>query len=432
MIQEIFNRMSGLTAATRTIWMPWLLLAARFWFAQVLFVHQIMAMAQIGYAGGTLGAGAVHVPSSVAAMAQAIGPVLLSVGLLTRPITLLLIVHVLLGGSAINPGATGVTLSLLGWLMISGPGVLSIDHLLKRGMAYFPSQAIKFGERLYDTIRRRGTPIVLLAIRLALATSIIEFSSPLISRVGAAMFGGSTLQLHQPAWFLQAIAVLLALGVGTRVLALIFALAISGPMIAMSADSRIAIVLVVLVITLAGGGTVSLDRMLVFWLRSMTKRAQKSQNPLPHVVVVGGGFGGVAVVQGLLDKSCRITLIDQRNHHLFQPLLYQVATAALSPADIATPIREIFRNQRNVRVQLAKVTGVDTNSREVIIESGRVPLIISCWPLALDTVILEWMRGRNSRQASRLSKTRPQSAVAYCAHSRKLRMPPMKFNAMLG
>ncbi|CAN0600393.1 unnamed protein product, partial [Laminaria digitata] len=88
---------------------------------------------------------------------------------------------------------------------------------------------------------------------------------------------------------------------------------------------------------------------------------------LPHVVVVGAGFGGVAAVQGLKHSPCRITLIDRRNYHLFQPLLYQVATAGLSPADIASPIREIFRDQSNVRVLMGRVSDVDTAARQVMI-----------------------------------------------------------------
>jgi NADH dehydrogenase/putative oxidoreductase len=89
--------------------------------------------------------------------------------------------------------------------------------------------------------------------------------------------------------------------------------------------------------------------------------------------VVGGGFGGIATVRALSGTNCRITLIDRRNHHLFQPLLYQVATAALSPADIAVPIRSVMRGQQNVAVRLATVTGVDLPAKHVLIGGERVP-----------------------------------------------------------
>jgi NADH:ubiquinone reductase (H+-translocating) len=85
----------------------------------------------------------------------------------------------------------------------------------------------------------------------------------------------------------------------------------------------------------------------------------------PHVVIVGGGFGGLAAAKALKGAPVRVTLVDRANHHLFQPLLYQVATAALSPADIAAPIRAALRNQRNTTVLLGEVTGVDLAGRAV-------------------------------------------------------------------
>jgi NADH dehydrogenase FAD-containing subunit len=98
-----------------------------------------------------------------------------------------------------------------------------------------------------------------------------------------------------------------------------------------------------------------------------------SYEGMPRVVIVGGGFGGVAAAKALRIARCRVTLIDRRNYFLFQPLLYQVATAGLSPADIAGPIRGLFRDQPNVRVLLADVTDVDTATREVIMRDARVP-----------------------------------------------------------
>ncbi len=93
----------------------------------------------------------------------------------------------------------------------------------------------------------------------------------------------------------------------------------------------------------------------------------------PRVVIVGGGFGGLSVAQGLARQPFDITLIDRNNHYLFQPLLYQVATAGLSPADIASPIRNILSGQRNAKVMLAEVQGVDTRTREIITDTRRVP-----------------------------------------------------------
>ena len=106
--------------------------------------------------------------------------------------------------------------------------------------------------------------------------------------------------------------------------------------------------------------------------------------PLPHVVIVGGGFGGLAAAQALRKAPVRVTLIDRANHYLFQPLLYQVATATLAPGDIAAPIRELLRNQRNVTVAMAEVTGVDAASRRVLVDHLGQPNT----PLGYDYLIL--------------------------------------------
>jgi NADH dehydrogenase len=90
----------------------------------------------------------------------------------------------------------------------------------------------------------------------------------------------------------------------------------------------------------------------------------------PHVVVIGGGFGGLSAARALAGAPVRVTLIDQHNYHLFQPLLYQVATAALSPGDIAAPIRAVLRRQENARVLLGCVTTIDTAARRVHLEDG--------------------------------------------------------------
>jgi len=90
----------------------------------------------------------------------------------------------------------------------------------------------------------------------------------------------------------------------------------------------------------------------------------------PHVVIIGGGFGGLAVARALAKAPVHITLVDRRNHHLFQPLLYQVATAALNPGDIAYPIRAALAHQHNARVLLAAATSIDVANRKVVLDDG--------------------------------------------------------------
>jgi NADH dehydrogenase len=92
--------------------------------------------------------------------------------------------------------------------------------------------------------------------------------------------------------------------------------------------------------------------------------------PVHKVVIVGGGFGGLLAAKGLYQQPVEVTLIDRRNFHLFQPLLYQVATGGLSPANIAAPLRSILRKQRNTRVVLGEVTGFEIEAKQVHLQDG--------------------------------------------------------------
>jgi NADH dehydrogenase len=94
---------------------------------------------------------------------------------------------------------------------------------------------------------------------------------------------------------------------------------------------------------------------------------------IPHVVIVGAGFGGLQAARALRDAPVRVTVIDRNNHHLFQPLLYQVATAGISPADICAPIRSILRKQKNADVVLGEVTGVDVEAKLVLMQDQSIP-----------------------------------------------------------
>jgi NADH:ubiquinone reductase (H+-translocating) len=108
---------------------------------------------------------------------------------------------------------------------------------------------------------------------------------------------------------------------------------------------------------------------------------------VPHVVIVGGGFGGLAAARKLADQEVRVTVIDRTNYHLFQPMLYQVATTMLAPGDVATPIRDILRTQENATVLMAEVTGVDTHQQLVLMGENA--------PIHYDYLILATGAGTN-------------------------------------
>src|SRR5262249_51397523 len=108
--------------------------------------------------------------------------------------------------------------------------------------------------------------------------------------------------------------------------------------------------------------------------RATCVKAGSSMPPTtePHVVIVGGGFGGLHAARMLTGQPVRVTLLDRRNHHLFQPLLYQVATAALNASDIAAPLRSVLRRARNVTVLLAEVERVDLAARRLVLDRGEI------------------------------------------------------------
>ncbi len=105
---------------------------------------------------------------------------------------------------------------------------------------------------------------------------------------------------------------------------------------------------------------------------------------VPQIVIVGGGFGGLATAKALANTPARVILIDRTNHHVFQPLLYQVATSVLAPGQIGSPIRGILRNQKNATVILGEVTGVDKDAQHVVVDSADRSAV----PIPYDYLIL--------------------------------------------
>src|SRR5690606_28875499 len=105
---------------------------------------------------------------------------------------------------------------------------------------------------------------------------------------------------------------------------------------------------------------------------SSRKSSKQGEKRRPHIVIVGAGFGGLSAAKALANANADVTLVDRRNHHLFQPLLYQVATAALSPNQIASPIRSVVRKQQNISVILDEVISLDRESNEVILRDRAI------------------------------------------------------------
>ena len=246
---------------------------------------------------------------------------------------------------------------------------------------------------------RAAAPVVDLLVRLALAKA---FFAP-AALAGFVPFSTMLPTLQDgmlPSQPLIIGAVLLALGLGTPMAAAVRFVAGTGMAMAGS-DHGVTIYepLLLALLGTSGAGRYSLDHLIGCWAR----RAVRLPSDLPHVVIVGAGFGGMACAERLPHEPAHVTVIDRENYHLFQPLLYPVATAALSPADITTPanittpVRAAFRDNARMRVLRDAVTAVDTAARQVIADSRAIAYDM----LVLATGATHGYFGQNGRSSRR-------------------------------
>ena len=359
----------------------WLDLAIRFWLAKAFLIETVVSMAM--HAPMTMSLGGAIAPTVDRVVASPLGaviatlcPTLLIIGLCSRIVALPLLFEACALQGPDGPSPLHLYWAvLLGWIIVRGPGAISIDALLSRGLVSTAIPGTAALGRVTGAATRILEPWYRLALRLWIATAPLAVGATVLGSRGSAMreqLGPwlarypQTMGAAVPLVSLIAAGLLIS-GFGTRVVAVILALAVPLSGATMQLDERLYWALALGILILRGPGPFSLDGRVEEVFRRATHRQAPTDQSLPHVVVVGGGFGGVAAARGLAGAACRVTLVDRRNYHLFQPLLYQVATAGLSPADIATPIRSLFRLQSNVRVLLGEVVGVRLASREVMI-----------------------------------------------------------------
>ena len=349
--------------------------AARRAAAPVVDLLVRLALAKAFFAPGMFpGIGAADLPTAwPMIIVQVIGPVLMAIGLLGRPVALLMLVLTLraqFSGAAQEEHLFWA--ALFGWYVVHGPASLSFDHLLSNGMKHSPLPLAAPAIAAGDWVNHAIGPLYVLAIRLWLAAALAvpALSHTMLPMLPAMQDG------MLPSRLLTIGAVLLALGLGTPVVAAVLFVAGAGMAMAGSGHGMtIYEPLLLALLAASGAGHYSLDHLIGCW----TRRAVRVHPDMPHVVIVGAGFGGMACAAGLRHEPVRVTLIDRENYHLFQPLLYQVATAALSPADITTPVRAAFRDNARMRVLRGTVTAVDAAARQVIAD-GRA--------IAYDTLVL--------------------------------------------
>ena len=388
---------TDLVASLARLLSPVLDILTRLWLAEGFLVTDVMQ--HMLPAGQATAQG--HLSSSLLASVAATGfgvfvqtvcPVLLAAGLFTRFAALALLVQVLILQMPEHAQLAPYVVALLGWVVVLGPGPLSLDGMFRPGVGAAALPLVGSASRALTGLSERFGSIYALLLRLWIAAGPAATAlggADGLNRILPAGMSVPTRMAWLPhmsgmavglaPWALLALAAFLALGLLTRVAALLLIVLIPIGMLSGGGDLGWIMLLNLPLLGLPllhGAGTISLDHAIVaaFRRRFPTFEALPATAVarLPHVVVVGGGFGGVAAARGLRHALCRVTLVDRHNYHLFQPLLYQVATAGLSPADIATPLRAMFRAQANVRVLLGEVTGVDPALRQVMLGQGRL------------------------------------------------------------
>lgn len=320
---------------------------------------------------------------------ELICPIFVAFGLMTRVMALpLLALSLIIQFAFIQLPDHLFWAILFGWLFARGPGALSLDHAIGPALARTALPLAGEMAAAVAALTRYGGPAYQLFIRLWMAeifwrsgltkiaswdTTVLlfaeEYGVPLLPPELAAALA-TAIELGAP--------VLLVLGLGTRLA--------SVPLIVMTAVIQFTYLdrlehwywaMLLGQLLLRGPGFLSLDhwltRALARYFSQLDGKPAVSLSGTPRVVIIGGGFGGLACARALARCPAQVTVIDRRNYHLFQPLLYQVATASLSSADIATPFRAILRDQFNTTVLMERVNGVDTANRRVLFGDRSVP-----------------------------------------------------------
>jgi putative oxidoreductase len=389
-------KVAGTTRRIRNLWTtlfraiawPYIELAIRLWIAKLFGFFGFMQML---HWQTTLAVASQEnpipflAPNSAAFLGTAIYIVcaaLFAIGFMTRYAAVPLLLLSLITQLRYTPFDTQLFwIALTGWFAIYGAGPISVDNLLRRGLN---DSALPLIPRIIDfskRLRAYGTQLYISFFRVWLG---IAFLTSAFLRSSAAEFHGLERWLpldvasRVPLAAAGVGGALLLTGLATRYVAagLLFGL-FAYSMIDPRITDSVYMLMFLAILGVFGGGLVSLDELFVR-LRDLSfpmakRHGLEALQGLPRVVIVGAGFGGLRCAQALRNTSVAVTLIDRTNYHLFQPLLYQVATAALSPGDIATPARQMFRNSPSIRLLLGTVTGVDMQRQTVLTEHGEVP-----------------------------------------------------------
>ena len=365
-------------------------LAIRLWLAQIFFVSGVLKLTHWDTA---LYLAAHEYPVSWASPGTAavigvsievIGGAFLALGFMTRYAAAAMLALALVAQFAYLPFDNQLFwAALFGWYAVCGAGPASVDSLLRRGLADSALPIIPHVVNFTEVLRSRCGPIYLSAMRIWLGAALL--AAALHSGAAHGGFSGALAAWlpimtasHVPASVALVGGGPLLVGLSTRyaAVALILALSVGGMMDPRMSDT-VYLLMICAIFVIFGAGPLSLDALALRLLNKkfpqIEARRRHAEDGAPRVVIVGAGFGGMSCAAALRGSRASVTLIDRTNYHLFQPLLYQVATAALSPGDIAAPVRPVFRDSLDTRILLGKVSGVNTSRQIVMLDDKEIP-----------------------------------------------------------
>ena len=363
---------------------PFADLLTRWWLAQAFFVSGILKLADWNTA---LYLAANEYPVSwldpvaaawLGAGTEVIGALMLALGLGTRLAALpMLVLSAVTQANYVPRDATLLMAALLAGYVVRGAGPLALDRAISAGFEDSPLPFATMGMRGARWLTQHLFPLYQLVLRAWLALALSAVAVGLSLPISLALWVPFASVPHLPSVVAPIGAMLLASGTCTRPMSGILILGlIAHQMLDFDLSVESYWLLLFAFLAFNGAGQLSVDGLLQRILRrrypQLEGKPAFALEGLPRVVIVGAGFGGLTCAARLRRAPVAVTLIDRHNYHLFQPLLYQVATAALSPGDIATPIRGLFRDQFNTRVLFAEVTGIDTAKQEVIMAAQRI------------------------------------------------------------
>jgi putative oxidoreductase len=392
----IFARVTRVTRSVPILWAslvggiawPYIELAIRLWIAKLFFGFGVLQLMHwelalelarqenpIPFLAPTLAA---YLSTAI----YFISATLLAIGLLSRYAAVPVLILAFITQLRYTPFDTQLFwIALAGWYVINGAGPISVDNLLRRGLSDsaipLVANMIAFSKRL----RVHGTPFYISLLRIWLGAALViaaYANSHVADLTGLERWLPLDVAMRFPPAAAWLGGLLVIGGLATRYVATLLLLSLFGYSIV---DPRLTdsiyLLMLLAIFGVYGGGFVSIDQALIYF-RDRFFPETKTPAPgelqgVPRVLIVGAGFGGLRCAQALRDAPVAVTLIDRTNYHLFQPLLYQVATAALSPGDIASPAREIFRNSPSTRLLLGVVTGVDARRQTVSMQNREMP-----------------------------------------------------------